>query len=534
MHFVRAGAALLLSIPLAARAAPGWSNRPDAADERGHSFICAGEGKSEDDALATALGICNDKICKVCGVEVESTVVTKETLQGVDLVRKVVERCRRVRKSELQIKSKSLECDDGKCQAWVQIFYSKEDEKAECPSYAREDFPDPAACEADVEAFRRQQGRTAASMRERRSQLDAALAHCANIDVRPTPALMAIDEKLRVGVGQFSPTGGYAERLADAFLVRPGQTMQAFAETRTLAGRLTLLRDLVANKALVLDVVEAAEADDFDTTESLAHLLAVLKAAPLGSQYGAPDVHFAMTWVIARARSDTTALADFYRTSYLPERPLPEMRVRDWEEISVVLAADGKATPAEWDWAMRATRAGVCSRCLSSLIRARDHGGEAVRLARFFEGLQAVRESNARQVQRHPEYGLHELLPLRDPTFVLQVEEQAPAEWKPRFDYELYKGVAGSFEDTQPEADQARVLLRLAETAALTPPKDDHCFALSKRIEFLREAGAPLVPALGEAVCACLSGPFAERRRDDKKELLQAALDHRLACVEKP
>src|SRR4051794_14194673 len=100
---------LVLLVPVAARAAPGWAGKSDSADERGHTFVCSGEGKSEADALAAALGICNDKICKVCGVEVESTVTTKETLQGVDLQRKVVERCRRVRKADPVLKSKSIE-----------------------------------------------------------------------------------------------------------------------------------------------------------------------------------------------------------------------------------------------------------------------------------------------------------------------------------------------------------------------------------------------------------------------------------------
>ena len=280
-------ALLLLLCSSASRAAPGWASRPDAADDRGHTFVCAGEGKTEADALESALGICSDKICKVCGVEIESTVTTKETLTGVDLQRKVVERCRRVRKADPVLKSKSLECEDGKCSAWVQLFYSKEDEKAECPAYAREDFADPNACEADIEAFRRQPGRSAEAFRTRTRQLNDALAHCANIDVRPTPALLAIDEKLRAGLGNFRG-GDYRQRLEEACAVVPSALVQTFAETRTLAGRITLLRDFMANKALVFDVIEASYADDFDTEAGMARLLATLKAAPLGSQYDAP------------------------------------------------------------------------------------------------------------------------------------------------------------------------------------------------------------------------------------------------------
>lgn len=52
--------------------------------------MCQGEGPTDDAALAAAHGICNDKVCRLCGVEVESVVQTKETLKGVVMKRKVV------------------------------------------------------------------------------------------------------------------------------------------------------------------------------------------------------------------------------------------------------------------------------------------------------------------------------------------------------------------------------------------------------------------------------------------------------------
>jgi len=524
----------ILLLPLAVRAAPGWASKADAADERGHTFVCTGEGKTEADALQSALGICNDKICKVCGVEIESTVTTNETLKGVDLQRKVVERCRRVRKADPVLKSKSLECEEGKCSAWVQLFYSKEDEKAECPAYAREDFADPNACEADVEAFRRQEGRTAQTFRERTRQLNDALARCANIDVRPTPALLAIDEKLRAGLGNFRGNGDYRRKLEDACAEVPGPLVQTFSETRTLTGRIQLLRDFVANKALVFDVIEAAQADDFDTDAGMSRLLNALKAAPLGSQYGAPDVHFVMSYQLESARADARAVAAFFRTSYLPESPVPGMRAHEWQDIATILAADDQTTADEWAWGLRATQAGVCPRCLASLIRARDHGGTPVRLARFFEGLKALRASAAAQVARHPEYGLVELLPTHDPAFVLEVEEHAGEEWRPRFNHDLWKRVVASFQDTQSEADQARALRRLSETAAIagSEREGEPCPALGRRLEPLLRDKAPPVPALSSAVCECLAGVLLETRRDEKKELLQYALDQHLACVE--
>src|ERR1700759_5137415 len=93
---------ILVLCALPAAAAPSWAGKSDSSDEKGNLFICSGEGKNEQDALDSALALCNDKICKLCGVEVESPTTTSETLKGVDLSRKVVERCRRVRKAEPQ------------------------------------------------------------------------------------------------------------------------------------------------------------------------------------------------------------------------------------------------------------------------------------------------------------------------------------------------------------------------------------------------------------------------------------------------
>ena len=112
---------LLLALPAAAR--PGWAGNPDTATDQGHSFVCEGQGKTEEDALSAAHGICNDKICKLCGVEVTSIVETKETLTGVDFQRKVVEQCHRVRRAETQVKRKSTDCEETSCTAWIEVWY---------------------------------------------------------------------------------------------------------------------------------------------------------------------------------------------------------------------------------------------------------------------------------------------------------------------------------------------------------------------------------------------------------------------------
>lgn len=67
----------------------------DRSDDSGSHFVCEGQGPDKEQALATAHGVCTDKVCRVCGVEVESVVQSTETLQGVSMQRKVVEQSRR-------------------------------------------------------------------------------------------------------------------------------------------------------------------------------------------------------------------------------------------------------------------------------------------------------------------------------------------------------------------------------------------------------------------------------------------------------
>ena len=139
-------------------------------------------------------------------------------------MRKVVERCRRVRRAETKLRAKSTDCDpQGGCSAFISIFYSTDDQKQECGGYTREDFTDPAACEKDIQAFRTVEDHTAASFRARTAALDRALRHCAKIDVRPTWGWwLGKDEALHSQI----------------------------AESKLLDERIRLARDYVADRAL--------------------------------------------------------------------------------------------------------------------------------------------------------------------------------------------------------------------------------------------------------------------------------------------
>ncbi len=556
--------ALLFCLTAPVVAAPRWAAEPDRLDGTSHVFTCQGEGKSEDDALAAALGICNDKICKVCGVEVESVVETKETLTGVDLQRKVIERCHRVRRADTQPRFKSNECGPDGCQSWIQVLYTKADEEAECPRYQKENFADPAACEADIQAFRKLEGRDAASFHKRTALLDAALVHCDKIDVRPTPAILALNEKLLAGLDQFEFTDKHKQKLADEtewmvrgddhgfgrtareeavdefrplwawYLTSDPAMRQEFAESKQLTDRIKLVRDLVANKERVVTVLEAGLADDRDSEAGVARILAAFKAAPLGGQYGAPDVHFAILDPLSRLHTSTQAIQSWLRAAYPPGAIVGnDDHVK---EIGHLFTADGRISPDEWNWAVGTTRAGGCIYCTRMLIAVRDHGTPEARVAHFIEAQAAIAETMHKGVAPGPKeflYAFKQLQPRGDPGFVIALESRLPESARPRYDWPFLLEMIHAMSDTQADADQATLLKRAVDEAAKSPASgedESSCEAFEGQVKALEEARAPAL-GLNERICRCLVGPQAKLDRSRKSELLERALSQRLSCV---
>jgi hypothetical protein len=415
-------------------AAPAWARLGDREDAQGHHFVCQGEGGTDTDALAAAHGICNDKICKLCGVEVESIVQTTETLTGVEMQRRVVERCRRFRKAEPKVLYKSSDCGPGRCLTWLEVLFTAEDEARECAAYAAEHFADPEECQRLIEEFRRTPERTAESFRARTRVLDAALSACADIDVRPTPLVESLHQKLFAGMDDFEFTPAkqqeelerpffegtwYKSRedmmkqrsVANWYLTTDESLRQTLRETPTLLDRIRKIRDYVANRALVFDVIEAAQARDLDSAGGVARLCAALRAAPPGAQYGSPDVHLATVRALERLDADTSCGRRFFREQYDP-------RTLYWDDgipLAHLFGSDGLVDAEEWAYIVALHEAHDCAACVRTLLEVKNHGAPGLREERAFA---AVNANLARATR--PEDRPH------------KVREVLPSEWELR------------------------------------------------------------------------------------------------------
>jgi hypothetical protein len=451
-------------------------------------------------------------------------------LTGVDLMRKVVERCRRARRAETKLRAKSVDCDPaGGCTAWIQLFYSTDDQKKECTDYTKEDFTDPAACEKDVQAFRAIEGHSADSFRQRTAKLDQALIHCAKIDVRPTPAILALDEKLRAGLGQFEWTEHQKEAFSDDeyrpvhgwWLGYDQKLHSQIAESKLLVDRIKLARDYVRNRALVFDVIEALDAKDADSPAGVLRTRDALLKAPVGKQYGTRwDIHFSAANSIYHYKSDTTPLDEAMRKLYKPD----DADMDEWA-MAKLAAQKGRVTKDDWDWTFAAHQHSYCGVCIRTLLQVPNHeGGD-----RRERAMAAV--AMLPQGKRNPANAYWELIGYGTSDLALDLEPRIPPEL--RAQSYTWKFVKELVTRLYPDRVAQDVRLRTAAYAAKVlseDPKVD-CTSLAAEIKTI-SFNASALPLLDTRTCSCLTGELRNQthlvNRDD---LLEHAKSRKLSCT---
>jgi hypothetical protein len=511
--------------------APGWARRGDAATAEGNRFICEGQGDTEDGALAAARAICDDKICKLCGVEVESIVQTSETLTGVEMERKVVERCRRVRQGDTEAQRKSVDCGPVGCLAWIQIDYSNERRDRECKRLTDENFADPEACQALIEEFKNVEGHSAGSFRKRVSLLEEALTACAEIDVRPTPLMESLREKLAVGMTTFRR--GAPRYLRNYWLADFGPMWVAYKESPKFAERLQLLLGYLRHKVPILDVLEATYDDDekLDTPQGLSRLFAAMKAAPKEEAYGVEFVHMVAASHLGdlaergHMTQDLSAVNAWMRATY------PGSLVTSWDYVPTMytlFGADGVIDADEWAWTASMTR--WRSRARQEMLQVERHtGGD--RVARLLESLRDVREKNPKLT---PIRALDAALPSRAPALLLAAESKLPKDVRDAIDWDFLSDQKPYWDAWKPLAPRQKYMQRMRRALATAAVDRPLCFDLYKRLELLDDHGVPTT-GLDRLICGCLEGPMKETptlNSGNKSPLYERAMKEKMACVQ--
>ena len=509
---------------------PGWARGGDAREKKAHLFVCQGQGATEADALTSAGALCDDKICKLCGVQIESVVQTEETLKGVDLKRQVIERCRMIRTAEPTVVRKSVECAPEGCDAWIQVRYTDTEKKEACGRLEDGNFAGPDACQATIDAFSKVPGYSAQSFRERVRLIDRAIVDCAAIDVRPTPLMGALDAKLKAGMASFNgPESEAPAFLKNHWLARFEPLWTQYEQSPQFVARLRLLRGFLAHKRLLMDVIEAATPDDLDTPDAVARIASACEAVPPDAAFGAEHVQLLAAGALfdrffsGRLTTDVEPVSKVLRAQYPPET-LTEQMV-----MAQLFAIGGRLDATEWAYLSRTRVEGPGPR---RGLEVPDHGSPAVRRQRFREALdRALAGANAQQRPRR----LERVLP-SDGAFFLTVESDLPADVHAIVDWNFLKELFHRSERRMSHADEALFLSRMVTALKVWPstPKAQraHCTGLADDLKFLEEHDA-VTRDLGDLLCRCLTDGLGDEGLTlvNKSDLYQRALREKLPCV---
>ncbi|MEO1332682.1 MAG: hypothetical protein AAFV32_04115 [Myxococcota bacterium] len=548
----RPTASIPVATPSTQAPIPDWAQDGDRQSGDGYVFNCQGEGQSQDEAIRSATAICNDKICKLCGVVVESIVRTDETLDGVSMQRTVVERCQRVRTEDTEPVYSSQNCGPGGCTAWVQLRYSEDDRNRECRAYADENFADPAECERLITEFARVEGMTEVSFATRRDLLDQALLACAEIDVRPTPLIEALGRELYEGM--LAPRFRFNEaikradadasprtklrasrdinnernrgRLAKQFY-RPLSEPE-LTKTKTLVARIQKVRDLMEYTRKIVAAGEAFLVEKPD----LKRVLALIDQVP-----DEPDLR---RWVVDYFDSrklNAKMLEDWVKRSFSPQATSS----RDAFRVTGLLVADDKVTDTEWQYLVALHEASErgCTACLGRAIGADERSGFKTRRQRLLQALKLYEKME--DGERRLRYSV-ELLP-DEPKFVLDIEPDLPGPVRARLDVEFWQKLrrlayhpGGSYpSESQEDIMRIRRRTRQAWIAAIenTDSERRACLSIGEELGPLFDISKEYRP-LDAAVCRCLENTevgVSPVNSGNMAPLYRYAVERDLKCV---
>jgi hypothetical protein len=543
--------------------APSWARAGDQKNDEGSLFVCEGEGVDEQQATEAARALCSAKICELCGVEVKSVTETRETLERVDVERKVVETCRRVRKSEDQIRYRQAGCGPHGCTAWLQVFFGAEAEARECRAYADGNFADSGQCEALIERFRSTPGRSASSFGTRVELLNLAIVACAEIDVRPTPKLTALDEILWQGVVSPRPepwtkraidkSRPIAERLrtmaantADAWKTDYAERAyaaldrQPLLESKVFVDRIARIRDGMVGYESVMRALEALV--DTEQSPDAAHDAALVRALrELKPVAGKSSPDRVLAWIADElSRNRATLQLPGIKAYFM------ELYASSHENVGSTLlrmmTSDERASEDEWQFVMKQMH--QCVRCATTLLDLPEHDGEARRVARLAEvGRSATTSAHVEALQDV------------DPGFLLRAESALDAQLAAQvFSYEwLVRWL-----DKLPVIgrDTRAVTIRESMLSSneydwrwtVTPAQHEalvvrawkllqgklgtlRCADLDKELDRIENHGVD-TRAVESALCRCVAEPRSDGMRD-RTELYQRLTAWGASCVGK-
>ncbi len=253
--------------------APDWAASGDAESDDAFSFVCQARAEDERKAEALAKARCNEKLCRLFGVQITARTTVTENLEELTAESVVSEQCADVRAVGRKTTNKSSECTDDGCIYWLKQAYPKaaydaEVERQKEPTIIRQEvvvqegdvrYRDPAACEQSLRQYAAVEGLGGAAYQTRLTHLNAALQSCQGIDGRDSGLFASLNLLLTRPLGGIVFTEGRGGELRGVYAAVPAGWMDQLQTERFLTTRIQMLRDVVKEAIFPMQLIDAVE-----------------------------------------------------------------------------------------------------------------------------------------------------------------------------------------------------------------------------------------------------------------------------------
>lgn len=354
---------------------PSWARGGDRVTDVGFEFVCSGTAKDDKTARAVARARCNEKLCRLFGVQITAKSTVTETLEGVQAQSEVSEQCASVRAVGRVTRYQGGECGPQGCVQWLMQTYPRsayEEEKARLdkPTIIRQQvviqegskhYRDPAACESSLRAFNGLQGYRVEAFIQRKQHLEQAMRVCQGIDGRESGLFLTLNTLLTSSLPNFTVESERNVRdeyvnVRRAFTIASPSWRQNLETQRFLTDRITAVLELVKGAVLPLGLLDARDnGTDAQTLDAL--MREVVKAPFVAKPASVHHAFYLHNVALSLARSKAPYSAR-YRNYLLEVGEKGQFTCSSKDqipgaEILEYLAADGQLDEREWRLALK-------------------------------------------------------------------------------------------------------------------------------------------------------------------------------------
>ena len=435
---------------------PEWAKAGDQEESDAFHFVCYGLAEDEGTARALARARCNEKLCRLFGVQITARTTVTENLEGISAESEVSEQCADIRVKRRETLYQTNECGPRGCVQWLMQSYPKsayeeERKRLDQPTTITQQvviqegdkvYRDPAQCEAALRAYGAVSEVTAPGFEARRTHLIKALKVCQDIDTRDSGLFLSLSQLLTAPLANFTNDIDDLddERVrARAVYLYAGARWKGELETkRFLTDRIQAVLRLVNDAILPMKLLDII----YETGGDRAIVDAVLRETikvPFGdeqpvSPHHLRNLHTVAMQLIGKNIAASPVYGDFL-IAQVQRGAIKCTRQQFYTALRTLeyLASDGVLDEHDWKAAIALIRAGdegSSSQCISAMFRKTEHRGNRTERIDQIAGMIAKGELHFKDAKLLFKYFLRSLEDAEAPAVMMRWHERVPGSAK--------------------------------------------------------------------------------------------------------